>query len=261
MVNDITIKQMLEKAGAFPFIFGGSDESFAWRAAEVEDEIFVERVQVVGKNTFTSYYYCFAYDASSRRNMYEDMIIDFVVYYHETWRCHEASDVFDVIAGIDDRGLLEILGVFHKKYADFLNDVMFWFSIVVETEPNEYGVRKIAKTSILSPDERIVKHVLDRLSSSNPILIATEDAEYLWRIERFRGEIWFLKSTRRYRDEYTFVSNEYGHIQPKDEDAFNALRDAIRSCFYVEGWELINVEANVDEKLAIVDLSLDELSV
>ena len=49
MVDNAMIKQMLDKAAANPFYFGSGNESYFWRIAEIEDEIFAERAQCVYK--------------------------------------------------------------------------------------------------------------------------------------------------------------------------------------------------------------------
>jgi hypothetical protein len=113
----------------------------------------------------------------------------------------------------------------------------------------------------LNLNARTAKKVLDRLFFANPIVVVVGDVEYLWQMMLAHDTIWFLKSTRYYRDEYVYISDEYGSVPLKDEDAFNALRDSVRSCFFIEGWKIIDTDTDVDEMLALVDLSLEELEV
>jgi len=259
MVDYETIKLMLEKAGAFPFYFGGDNESYFWRVAEIEGEIFAERAQLVDDEEYRSYYCCLANNKEARLSIYDDMVVDFVVHYGEIWRHHVPTDVFEETAGTEDRGLREILDVFHKKYSDFLNDVMLWFSVLIESEPDDDGVYYLFEPSSLNLNARTAKKVLDRLFFANPIVIVVGDVEYLWQMMLAHDTIWFLKSTRYYRDEYVYISDEYGSVPLKDEDAFNALRDSVRSCFFIEGWKIIDTDTDVDEMLALVNLSLEEL--
>lgn len=262
MVDNSTIKQMLEKAGANPFYFGGGNESYFWRVAEIDGEIFAERTQVVGNCRDMGYYCCCDCDKESRLNMYYDMVIDFVTYYSGYWRNNVSSDVFEAVAGPDDEDLLCILDVLHKKYSDFLNDVLYWFANLVETGPDDSGAYQVVRSCTSHDNIQLVRAVLRRFATSCPIIIDTEDTEYIWQLAVANHEIWYKRVTRYYRDDYIFISEEYGHVPREDADACAALRDAVRSCFFIEGWE-ITEGSDEDAKalLATLDLSLDELSV
>jgi len=259
MVDNNVIKQMLEKADAHPFYYGGGDESYFWRAAEIDGEIFAERHQVVDGEVESSYYHCYSGDFGAKRDLYDGIVIDFVVYYRATWKFRERSDVFECTAGPEDEGLLEILSVFHRKYASFVNDVLYWFSVVLEVEPDERGVCEIAVQRKLDADERLVKRVLDRLALNDPIVVAVGDVKYCWQIVKAHGELWFLRSTWLCRDEYIFFSDEYGHVPLDESDALDALRDAVRDCFSVDNWELIDTDTDVDSMLALVDLTMADM--
>lgn len=261
MVDNATIKQMLEKADANPFYFGGDNESYFWRVAEIDDEIFAERTQVVGGCDDYGYYCCYIDDKESRQNMYYDMVIDFATYYCDYWRNNVSSEVFDEIAGPGDKELLGILDIFHKKYSDFLNDVMYWFSFLVEYGPNDKGVYEIESAIIPGGDLHLVKSVLKHLAPES-MVVDSEDTEYIWQIAKARGEIWYRRVIRHYRDNYIFITEEYGHVPREDVDAFGALRDAVLCCFTIEGWEIVEgSDEVVNEMLAAVDLTLEELSV
>ena len=262
MVDNLIIKQMLEKAGVNPFYFGGGNESYFWRVAEIDDEIFAERTQVVGNCRDMGYYCCSECDKESRLNMYYDIVIDFVTYYSGYWRNNVSSDVFEAIAGPNDEDLLSILDVLHKKYSDFLNDVMYWFANIVETSPDNSGAYEVVRSCTPRDDIHLIRAVLRRFATSCPITIDAEDVEYIWQLASTSGEIWYKRTTRCYCDNYIFISEEYGRVPRKDEDACAALRDAVRSCFFIEGWEITEGSGeDVDAMLATVDLSLDELSV
>lgn len=259
MVENSTIKQMLEKAGANPFYFGGGDESYFWRVAEIDDEIFAERTQVVGDCDDCGCYCCYVDDKESRQNMYYDMVIDFAAYYCDYWRNNVPSNVFDEIAGPGDKELLEILGIFHKKYSDFLNDVMYWFSFLVEYGPNNNGVYEVESSIVPGGDLHLVKSVLKHLTPE-AIVIDSEDTEYVWQIVDARGEIWYRRMTRYYRDNYIYITEEYGHVPREDVNAFEALRDAVLSCFVIEGWEIVEGSDDaVEEMLKAVNLTYEEL--
>lgn len=262
MVDNAMIKQMLDKAAANPFYFGSDNESYFWRIAVIEDEIFAERAQCVCGCDDYGYYCCSVDDVQARENMYFDMVIDFATNYCAYWYDNIPSDVFEETAGPDDAELREILLVFHKKYSNFLNDVMYWFSFLIEYGTNEYGVYEIANTYVPCSDKQVVKSVLRHLSLSSPVVINSEDTEYIWQLARANGRIWYRRTTRFYRDDYIYNTDEYGYVSCDDADAIEALRDAIRLCFFIEGWEIVEDPKNdVDAMFALVDLSLGEFLV
>ena len=253
---------MLDKADAQPFYFGGDSESYFWRAAKIEDEIFVQRVQHSDTSTEESYRYCSVYDRNSQLDIYDDIVIDFVMYFAKSWRKGSGSveGAFRDVAGEDDTGLADILGVFRKDYAAFLNDVMFWFAVVLDTEPNEDGVTVICEKSCLSERSRVVKHVLDRLALDNPTVISVGNTMFVWRLISAHDDIWFSKITSRSYDDYIFYTEEYGCVEPEDDDAYNALRDSIRGSLMIDGWELIDDdESDFEGMLNLVGLSLEAI--
>jgi hypothetical protein len=253
---------MLEKADAQPFYFGGDNISFFWRTAQIDDEIFAQRVQHSDSSTEESYRYCSAYDRSSKQHIYDDIVLDFVMYFFDAWRLGRAyaEGAFCDVAGVDDQGLRDILMTFDKTYAGFINDVLYWYSIAFETEPNDDGSYEIRDPGVLDEDSRIAKHVIDRLSERNPMTIVRGDTMYIWQIVPAHGELWFSKHTHRFHDEYVFCTEEYGRINPRDKDAYHALRDSVRSCFMIDGWELVDdAESNPEDLLCLVDLSLETI--
>ena len=56
------------------------------------------------------------------------------------------------------------------------------------------------------------------------------------------------------------MSDEYGHFSKNDDDAFEALQDAVRSCICVEGWVITSHVEDIDELLALVELSYEEIA-
>ena len=259
MVDNSIIKQMLEKADAGVFYFGGSDESYYWRVAEIDEEIFAERAQIVGSCRDVGCYNCAKDAKEARLNIYYDMVADFASYYCDYWRNDIPSDVFEAIASPSDEGLLSVLGAFHKKYSDFLNDVMYRFSYLVETVPKG-GFYETVRLNYPCEDVRLIRAVLKRLAVSCPIIINTEDNEYFWQLAYANGEIWYRRVMCYYRDYSTYMTEEYGHISRSNADAFGALQDAVRSCFLIDGWHIIGgASDDVEAMLGVVELSSDEL--
>jgi hypothetical protein len=182
------------------------------------------------------------------------------MYFAKAWQkgYGSAEGVFREVAGEDDQGLMDILSVFKKDYAAFLNDVMFWYAVVLDTEPNEDGVMEIRDKSCLSEEARIVKHVLNHLADRNPVVISIGDTMFTWQIISAHGELWFSKITSRHYDDYIFYTEEYGRVPLSDDDAFEALRDAVRGSMMIDGWELItDDECSLDDLLSLVNLSLE----
>ena len=262
-MDNNTIISMLEKADAQPFYFGGDNESYFWRAANIEDEIFAQRVWCDGRNNVKeSFYYCLVDDTGSRQDIYDDIVIDFVVYYADFWRhgCGYVEGAFDTVAGKDDRGLSDILIAFGKSYNAFVNDVMFWYSIVLESMPiSDDDVIHIREKDSLKERDRIAKHVVDRLSVDGPLTITQGNTTFVWRIVEASGKLWFSKHTSRSYDGYSFHTEEYGSIKPFDEDEFNALRDSVSSCFAIDGWSIDANNSNPEDLLCLVNLSLETI--
>lgn len=260
MVDIDLTRQMLAKVNPEPFYFGGDNHSYFWRVVEVDGIIYAELAQCVDEECYESYYCCMACDKISRQLIYEDIIIDFCVYYADGLRSGKERDVFgETTGGPGDKGLSFILSVFGKEYGDFLRDVFYWFSVVIETEPNEDGCLEV-RSSSLSDNARIAKKVIDR-SESNPIVITDNNSstDYYWWIIKDRDFIWYLRSVRRMHGEYIFISDEYGCVSQNNVDAVCALRDAVRCPFLSDGAEVIETGVNVDEVLALIGLSLEEI--
>ena len=260
MVDNALIKQMLKKADAYPLYFGDDNHSYFWRAADIAGEIFVERSYVDRGEASTSYSYCLAYDKNNRDGIFSDIVIDFVSFYRNTWFYHEKTIVFSDIANVEDRGLKEILNVFNKSYSDFLNDVLYWFSISHEIDFGDDETIRYRDPSQFNSDARLAKTILNRLSDGVPLAIDIEDTTYLWEIVSAHGELWFRRETHRYHGDYVFVTEEFGRVSEKDNDGLEALRDAVRSCFYIDGWKIVETEKKPDDMLNIVGLSLEQLS-
>ncbi|MCQ2570773.1 MAG: hypothetical protein MJ154_00785 [Candidatus Saccharibacteria bacterium] len=259
-MDKVLIKQMLKKSGAVPFYYGNGDESYFWLAAEIDGEIFAQRAYYAeGEGSTEVFYYCQAHDRMNIREIYDNMVVDFVVFYKPVFVGHLESSVFEDIASPEDEGLCELLSVFHKKYSDFLKDVIYWVSVIGNLEPDD-GIYEVAVNGPLSQEERIVKTVLDRLMVLSPLVVETEDFTYVWRIVKANGDLWYQKSTYRRYDEYSYATDEYGHFSKDDNDAFNALSDAVLACFCVEGWRITSRIEDIDDVLALVELTYEEIT-
>jgi hypothetical protein len=257
MVDNKEIRQMLEKANAQPFYYGSDDVSYFWRVATIDGELYAERSYCDGEGVVSqSYYFALPKDKGAWKNIYDDIVIDFVAYYSTPWLCRSAHSVFEGVASEKDEGLMEILAIFGKKYADFLNDVMYWFSIALASGENYQYTYVISDNRTLDDDERLVKIVLKRFEKSEPMIIALGDTFYYWKIAKCNDQIWYSRTTQHCRDYYVSESNEYGHMSLYDEDAIGALRDAILACSNIEGWELVKADENLENTLSLVGIEL-----
>lgn len=254
------IKQMIEKSGAYPFYYGDGDTSYFWRAAEIDGEIYAQRAYYSEEEGATEAFYCCqAHDRIFRREIYDSIVVDFVHFYKDVFIGHLEDNVFEDTASPNDAGLCEILSVFHRKHSDFIKDTIYWVSVMQNAEPDD-GIYEVAVSGPLCEKDRLVKTVLDRLMTASPLVIETEDLTYVWRIVSANGDLWYQKSTYRRYDEYNYMSDEYGHFSENDDDAFEALQDAVRSCICVEGWVITSHVEDIDELLALVELSYEEIA-
>ena len=263
MVDNALIKQMLKKADAHPFYFGGDNHSYFWRVAEICGEIYAERTHVDGESNETqaSYSYCLAFDKNNREGIYCDIVIDFVMYYRDFWYYHIENTAFSDVASCYDEGLLEILDVFNKSYAEFISDVLYWFSISLEVEIDEkLETYKFKDPSRLSSNARLAKKVIDRFSEGVPIVVEVGDTTFLWEAINMRNEIWFKREVQRDHGEYIYITDEWGRVPLDDSDALESFRDAVRSCFYIDGWKIIETENNLGDFLKVAGVNLDEIT-
>ena len=132
----MTIKRMLESVDPIPFCFAGAGMLVIWKAATIDDQIFAEcsYIEAATMSTLEVYYYLEITNEVGRECLYEEIITDFVLCNAQSWKRHSNPRLFDTIGGKDDAGLREILLLFGKSYPEFLNDVMYWFSVHVEEE-------------------------------------------------------------------------------------------------------------------------------
>jgi hypothetical protein len=254
-----SIVSILEDAGVMPFYFGGAYESYFWRTTSVDGTIYVQRAWCKLGDNQESFRCCSTSDYVSQQNIYDDIVLDFVVFYADAWQSGDgyAEGALVDIAGVDDAGLQNILATFGKTYSTFLNDVMYWYGIAIATKPDDDGKMQIRDISCFDEVARVSKNVITRLSADDPLVIFQGNTTFVWRLVNARGRIWFARYTYRQYDDHVFCTEEYGRIKPSDADAFNALRDAIRSCFMIDGWELLESESNPEDLLCLVDLSLE----
>lgn len=265
MVDNAEIHEILRKSGVKPFYFGGKDESFYWQVALLEadlgEEIYAERSSWdeigAGKTT----YYCVHYrDLKARTNMYEAIITDFVAYYYDPWSKHVANMAFNEVALPSDEELMDILDIFNKSYSDFMHDVLYWYRIAILTNPFSEHISIEKAESSLREDERLAKQVLDVLYKDEPITILLDNVKYEWKIAEKHNEIWFSRITNYKYETHDFTTCEYGHVVRTDGDAMDALRDAVRGCYFVDGWKYDKADNGYESQLALIDLSNDDLN-
>ena len=259
-MKDNIIVSMLKKANAQPFWFGGKGESYFWRATNIDDRIFAQRVWCDGvKNKDESYRYCLDVDGYLKQDIYADIVLDFVMYYSGEWYIGRGSaeGAFSDIAGPNDTGLFDILDAFGKTYAEFLNDVMFWYSVALEALPDYDGRLRVRNYCRLSDEERIAKHIIDRLAVDNEISVSQGNITFVWKLVESHGKIWFSKNTYHSYDAYVFCTSEYGSVDKEESDAYDALQDSILSCFAIDGWELSNEDNDPEAMLNIIGLTLE----
>lgn len=134
MINDIAVRIMLEKADPYPFCFGGCGMLVLWKVAEIDDEVFASAIYTTMAGAVEVFYHCSIYNIDGLDFIYNEIVDDFVTCNIDAWMDRVDNGTFEVFGNKDDLGLNEVLSVFHKKYSEFLNDVMYWFSIQIEAE-------------------------------------------------------------------------------------------------------------------------------
>jgi hypothetical protein len=261
LIMDVdTIIVMLEKAGVQPFLFGGSNESYFWRATKIDDEIFVERAwcDVRGYEN-RQYRSCLDADECSRQDIYDDIVLDLVMYHSGEWYINKdnAKELFNKVADENDDGLRNILDTFDKSYAEFMNDVLLWYDASLNALPGADGRVCMLSYERLSESERIAKHIVDRLASGNTIIISQENTTFVWTMVESHGRIWFSKRTYRSYKTYDFCTEEYGSVDKNAADEYGALQDIVKSCFAIEGYELSCEGEDPGRVLNIIGLTPD----
>lgn len=256
---------MLEKADAKPFYFGDGDKSYFWRVALIEDgnekEIYAERSVGNTERLLEQSYYCISYnDKKARQSMYDDIIIDFVMFNCNSWRTKSRNDALYQLITDSDEGLEEILYIFDKSDSDFITDVLYWYGFALTTEPNSDMFYTICDDNSLSEKERVIKKVIDRSETTASITFQQDDTFYSWYITKCSGRLWYLRRIEHYRENYVYFTDEYGSAPLTDEDSVEAIRDAFLGCASAEGCIVIKTENNPDLQLQSIGLTIEDFA-
>lgn len=259
-MDDKKIVALLDKTGNLPFYFGGYDIAYFWRIAKVDGKIYVQRVVYTDVKQEESFSCCLASDESSKQEIFDDVVLDFAVFYADVWQSGrgQIEGVFKETAGVDDAGLQDILEALDKPYSAFLNSVLYWYGIVIESKPNCDGKKQIRDNGCLDATGRIAKNVIDKLADNGPLVVVQGNSTFEWNLVKSHEKIWYSRRTLRDHGSYVLCSEEYGRVLSSDPDSFGALRDAISSCFMLDGWE-IQKDCNPEKLLCLVDLSLEAI--
>lgn len=268
--NKDLVRSMFKKTAARPFKFGSG---YSMRATALEDEIYVEYMKASGEVAYRIICKDTEDASYSIDELFDEMIADFVLCYRRVWTLGAETDVFGAFAGPDDEGLREVLEVFGKDYKTFQNATMYWFSLLFDDEDDgcedevDYDAAYYPGTEYVPPGEkmtsqdRIIKTVVERIATCPIWFINKMNHEYCWQIAVANNRFWYWKRKTSYCEGVIAIEDEFGDFAKDDQDAFNALRDAISNSFYEDdNWTLIG-DDNPDKTLSIVGLSKEILTV
>ena len=242
------INQLIEDSGLQGFDFANEDVEVNWVVALHDDKMLARRTLTTDYDECVK---CFAVPyalTEETDELYGNIVTDFVETCYGVIAKGAGADLglFRDYAGPNDYDLAELLAFFGRDYADFLNDVFFWYSVYEETEAlladceDQVG----EQISMFSEEERLAQKVIWHLANIE-LTISTEDGAYYWEFAGARGRIWFHRVAIEFVDDIFFsLEPSFGSIDPKDECAFSALRDALLADFNDES--VIEYEADYE---------------
>ena len=94
-MDDKKIVALLDETGNLPFYFGGYDIAYFWRIAKVDGKIYVQRVVYTDVKQEESFSCCLASDESSKQEIFDDVVLDFAVFYADVWLLPECRRWID----------------------------------------------------------------------------------------------------------------------------------------------------------------------
>ena len=247
-----TIAAMLDKNNIRPFYFGGYDESYFWRAANIDKKIYVQRGRCRNGKTSESFSAFPASEADTLHDTFNEIVLDFVIYCSEIWRegNGDIANIFSDIAGRDDAEFNKILQVFDMEYANFLNYAFYWYGEVIASNNTDDAFR--TEKSSLTEREHTIKKAIARYSEYSPLVITQGDFTFEWNLAKVRNEIFYSKLSYKDYGEFISCTGEYGRVAIDDADEFGALRDAIAACLMLKDRK-IEDRKNLKGLLSLVD--------
>ncbi len=252
------INQLIEDSGLQGFDFANDSAEVNWVVVLHGDKMLARRTLTTDDGDSIE---CFAVPYAymdETDELYENIIVDFVETCYGVMANGSSEDLglFRDYAGANDYDLAELLSFFGRDYADFLNDIFFWYSVYQETNAllTDYEDRAGEQISMFSEEERIAQKVIWHLADMD-LTVETDDGAIYWEFAVARGRIWFHRVDIEVDDDFFCVDPSFGSIDPEDECAFDALRDAVVADCNDES--KLSVEMD-EEVLELLDLGLED---
>ena len=252
------INQLIEESGLQGFDFANDDCEVNWIVALHDDKMLARRTVTTDDD---SYFECIAVPYApleETESLYEEIIADFVETCFDVMAAGAGADIglFRDYAGANDPDLAQLLSFFGRDYADFLADVFFWYSVYVETEAlledcDDDG----DQPSYYTEEERLAQKVIWHLADEE-LTIELSDGAYYWEFAKANGRIWFHRVEVEEDGDYVCMMPSFGSVDPNDECAFSALRDAVIADFGDEDLEYYEVDDGVFE---LLDFDLEDV--
>lgn len=256
------IERLINDSKVLGFDFENDEVCVTWSVTPGEGMMLARRTAEYDWDWYDVEYCAVPYaDLDAVDELYDDIVIDFVDFYYDALRTGTAVkwNLFDDLASAHDEGLGEMLSFFGKTYGEFLNDVFYWYGIIceadqIEDEDEDDECEEDAETT---ERNHLVKKVLDHLGD-HYLFIDFDDmgVGYYWLFAKANGKIWYSCSDVFYDDYSYFVGTPgYGYVEESDEDAMEALRDAIRALLAEDGW----IMEDYGETLDLLGLGLEDM--
>ncbi len=251
------ISRLIDESGLQGFDFANSDCEVNWTVALHGDKMLARRTVTTDDG---SDFYCIAVPYAlmeETESIYEEIVVDFVETCFDVMADGSGNNLslFRDYAGANDPDLAELLAFFGRDYADFLADVFFWYAVYLETDALLAECDVEDYPSAYTEEERLAQKVIWHLADME-LTIETSDGVFYWEFAKANGKIWFHRVEVTDGEYYVCMVPSFGSVDPKDECAFSALRDAVIADFTDEDAQYYEADGDIFE---LLDLDLEDL--
>ena len=247
------IEKKIQESSGLPFEMMNDTIMLAWDVAVADGDLFARRTAWLdGKDEDpcidyyqVPYHSLDAKDGVCADDIYELIMEDFISCYGEDLYCGSAYglSLFDMFAGADDEGLVWMLGVFMKSYAEFLQDAFLYFGEWLEEqliiiEPGEPEEPRSPADLAQNKRARLVRNVLAHTTDATLTLLYDDDSAVHWEFANTHGMLWHHCASLYYVDDGMLEGrDEYGSFSVDDPDHWGGLRDVVFAQFAKGGVE------------------------
>ena len=251
------INQLIDESGLQGFDFANDECEVNWIVTLHDDKMLARRTVTTDNG---DYFNCIAVPYApleETESLYEEIVTDFVETCFDVMAAGAGGEIglFRDYAGANDPDLAQLLSFFGRDYADFLADVFFWYAVYTETDALLEDCEDADLPSCYTEEERLAQKVIWHLADAE-LTVETADGVFYWEFAKANGRIWFHRVEVEEDGDYVCMVPSFGSIDPGDECAYSALRDAVMADFNDDAAEYFEID---DEVLELLNLELEDV--